>query len=84
MVREDARSNRESCIVRLDDLSDDFMAQHMRDFPVHVPIHELTGAERAGFRFDQQPALRHGRGGFIDDGDLAVADIPSDSHNSKF
>src|SRR4029077_12860393 len=59
------------------------MAEHMGDLAVHVPIHQLAGAQAARLCTDQQAARRQRGRRLLDDLDPSIANIAGDFHGLK-
>jgi hypothetical protein len=84
MVREDRGAHGKALVLGLDDPAGDLVAQNVRDLLVHVPVHQLAGAEPAGQCLHEEAAGRALRPGLLDDRDLSVPDVASDPGNFGF
>jgi hypothetical protein len=80
MMRKDATPDWITIVVGLHYNSGYFVAKHVRDLVVHVPIHQFARAESAGFCFDEEAAFRQARHGLIRDEKVAFSCIASELH----
>jgi hypothetical protein len=80
VVGEDASADGKLGVLRFHDAPCDFVAEHMGDLFVHIPIHEFAGAEAAGFGLDNEAAIGTFRRRLLQNRNFPSTDVTRNSH----